>query len=45
GTGLGLPIVKAIVEGHGGAITVQSVTGEGTVFRIELPLARAPVAA
>ena len=45
GTGLGLPIVKAIVEGHGGAITVESIAGEGTVFRVELPLARELVAA
>jgi signal transduction histidine kinase len=45
GTGLGLPIVKAIVEGHGGAVTVKSVVGEGTLFRVELPLARVPVAA
>jgi two-component system, OmpR family, phosphate regulon sensor histidine kinase PhoR len=38
GTGLGLTIVKAITEAHGGQITVQSELGRGTTFRIELPM-------
>ncbi len=38
GVGLGLTIVKTIVEGHGGTIDVASDEGVGTTFRIELPL-------
>jgi signal transduction histidine kinase len=38
GVGLGLTIVKTIVEGHGGTIGVTSTEGAGTTFRIELPL-------
>jgi signal transduction histidine kinase len=41
GTGLGLTITKAIVEAHGGTITVNSPDGGGTTFRIWLPLHRA----
>ncbi len=37
GTGLGLPLVKWIVEAHGGSIAVQSRLGEGTAFTFELP--------
>lgn len=37
-TGLGLAIVRAVVEGHGGTVTVQSEPGR-TAFRVELPLA------
>lgn len=38
GTGLGLPIAKAIVEAHGGAIEVASRPGEGTTFSFTLPV-------
>jgi two-component system, OmpR family, phosphate regulon sensor histidine kinase PhoR len=38
GTGLGLSIVKHIVQAHGGTIDVVSTPGQGSVFRIRLPL-------
>jgi len=37
GTGLGLWIVKGIVENHGGKLRVRSKLGKGTVFSIALP--------
>jgi signal transduction histidine kinase len=41
GTGLGLPIVKKIVEGAGGRIWIESVRGTGTVVHFTWPLAAA----
>jgi signal transduction histidine kinase len=38
GTGLGLSVSYRIVKNHGGSIDVQSAIGQGTVFRIKLPL-------
>ena len=39
GTGMGLAIVKAIVEAHEGSVTVDSEAGKGSVFSISLPAA------
>lgn len=38
GTGLGLGIVQRVVEGHGGSIEVRSALGQGTQFRVSLPV-------
>ncbi len=41
GTGLGLDIVKQIINAHGGTIGVESALGKGTTFTIRLPMDRA----
>jgi len=38
GLGLGLYIVKRILEAHGGSVTVASTPGEGAAFTVDLPL-------
>ncbi|NWC75985.1 CHASE2 domain-containing protein [Pseudomonas sp. P7759] len=38
GLGLGLTMVKAVVERHGGRISCESVVGKGTTFSLQLPL-------
>ncbi len=42
GTGLGLRIVKSIVDNHHGTFGLQSVEGKGTTVRLRLPLQRQP---
>jgi signal transduction histidine kinase len=37
GTGLGLSVVKGIIEQHGGTVTCESALGEGTQFSVFLP--------
>jgi signal transduction histidine kinase len=37
GTGMGLPIVKRIVQAHGGSIRVESIPGQGATFVVCLP--------
>ena len=39
GAGLGLAIVEAIVEAHGGAVTLRTAPGAGATFTVRLPLA------
>ena len=44
GLGLGLAIVQAIAEAHGGSVSVQSTFGHGSEFEVHLPLAPAATA-
>jgi len=42
GWGLGLTLVRACAEAHGGTVTVQSSTASGTTFTLHLPLDSRP---
>jgi len=42
GAGLGLSIVSAVAEAHGGRVSAASAEGSGAVFTVELPLAATP---
>ena len=38
GVGLGVPIIKSIIDGHGGHVEYRSEEGQGTTVRILLPV-------
>ena len=38
GTGLGLFVIRRIAEAHGGTVAVESAVGEGTTFRVRIPV-------
>ncbi|MHB1551775.1 MAG: ATP-binding protein, partial [Vulcanimicrobiaceae bacterium] len=40
GAGLGLSIVKQIVDAHGGSVTAESMLGSGTKFVVRIPVAQ-----
>jgi two-component system, OmpR family, phosphate regulon sensor histidine kinase PhoR len=42
GTGLGLALVKHIVNRHRGRLTIDSTPGAGSTFAVHLPLAKTP---
>jgi two-component system OmpR family sensor kinase len=39
GSGLGLALVRAVVERHGGTVDAETRLGHGTVLRVQLPVA------
>ena len=45
GTGLGLPLVRAVARAHGGDVTVRSTHGQGSEFELTLPLPDHPALA
>ena len=45
GTGLGLPLSRALMELHGGRLTIESVPEKGTTVRLHLPAALSSLAA
>ena len=40
GSGLGLPLVRHIMEAHGGSVDVDSTSGKGSTFTLVLPVGK-----
>jgi signal transduction histidine kinase len=43
GTGLGLPLVRAVARAHGGNVTVSAAIGKGSEFELTLPTSAGPL--